>query len=91
MRIRSTRDAAAVVRGRRKELRLSQADLAARTGVSRKWIYEFEAGKPTAELGLVIRVLERLGLDLELVTATRTRAARRTVDLDAILKEHRGR
>lgn len=91
MRVRSTRDAAAVVRGRRKELGLSQADVAARTGVSRKWIYEFEAGKPTAELGLVIRVLERLGLDLEVVTATRTRVAGRAVDLDAILKEHRRR
>ncbi len=89
MRIRSTRDAAAVVKGRRKELRLSQAELAERAGVSRKWIYEFEAGKPTAELGLVIRVLERLGLDLDLVTATR--APRRTVDLDALLKEHRPR
>lgn len=89
MRIRSTRDAAAVVKGRRKELGLSQAELAERAGVSRKWIYEFEAGKPTAELGLVIRVLERLGLDLDLVTATR--APRRTVDLDALLKEHRPR
>ena len=89
MRIRSTRDAAAIVKGRRKELGLSQADLAERTGVSRKWIYEFEAGKPTAELGLVIRVLERLGLDIDLVTATRTRAPKRTVDLDALLKEHR--
>jgi HTH-type transcriptional regulator/antitoxin HipB len=65
MRIRSIRDVAASVRGRRQELGLSQAELARRAGVSRKWVYEFEAGKPAAELGLVLRVLEPLGLTLE--------------------------
>lgn len=87
MRIRSTRDAAATLRGRRTELGLSQADLAARAGVSRKWIYEFEAGKARAELGLVIRVLEKLGMELE-VKAGRSAASKRGVDLDEILKEH---
>lgn len=90
MRIRSTRDLAAAVRGRRKDLGMNQADLAQRAGVSRKWIYEFEAGKPTAELGLVIRVVERLGLALVLGSAS-TRSSKRTVDLDAVLDEHRGR
>jgi ribosome-binding protein aMBF1 (putative translation factor) len=42
MTIRSIRDLAAAVRGRRKDLGMSQADLARRAGVSRKWIYEFE-------------------------------------------------
>jgi HTH-type transcriptional regulator/antitoxin HipB len=65
MRIRSIRDVAASVKGRRQELGLSQAELARRAGVSRKWVYEFEAGKPAAELGLVLRVLEPLGLTLE--------------------------
>lgn len=91
MRIRSTHDAAAAVRGRRKDLGLSQADLAARAGVSRKWIYEFEAGKATAELGLVIRVLEQLGLALDFGSGPGPRSSRRGVDLDALLKEHRGR
>ena len=62
MRARSIKDFAAAVRGRRQDLGLNQAALAGLVGVSRKWIYEFEAGKPNAELGLIIRVMEALGL-----------------------------
>src|SRR6202023_1256076 len=64
MRARSIRDFAAAVRGRRRDLGMSQAELAAHAGVSRKWIYEFEAGKPNAELGLILRVVDALGLQL---------------------------
>lgn len=92
MRIRSIRDLAAVVRGRRKDLGLNQADLASRAGVSRKWIYEFEAGKPTAEFGLLLRVLDALDLALEL--ASNPEAAipdsGETIDLDELLEEYRG-
>jgi HTH-type transcriptional regulator/antitoxin HipB len=66
MRVYSIADVAASVRGRRQDLGLTQAALAERTGISRKWIYQFESGKPTAELGLVLRVLEALGLILEI-------------------------
>ena len=65
MRVRSTATAAAAVRGRRLELGLSQDELARRAGVSRKWVYEFEAGKPAAQLGHVLRVCEALGLETE--------------------------
>jgi HTH-type transcriptional regulator/antitoxin HipB len=92
MTIRSIRDLAAAVRGRRKDLGWNQAELAERAGVSRKWIYEFEAGKPAAEFGLLLRALDALGLDLELTS--RSEAGRSspgdTVDLDALLDEHRG-
>jgi y4mF family transcriptional regulator len=92
MTIRSIRDLAAVVRGRRKDLGWNQAELAERAGVSRKWIYEFEAGKPAAEFGLLLRALDALGLDLELTS--RSEAGRSppgdAVDLDALLDEHRG-
>jgi len=93
MRVRSIRDAAATVRGRRTDLNLSQAELARRAGVSRKWVSEFEAGKPTAEFGLLLRVLAELGLVLDLSSgndAAPSRVARR-VDLDALLNEQRAR
>ncbi len=92
MTIRSIRDLAAAVRGRRKDLGMNQAGLAERAGVSRKWIYEFEAGKPTAEFGLLLRVLDALGLDLELMSRSDVGLSGRgdTVDLDALLEEHRG-
>lgn len=90
MTIRSIHDLAATIRGRRTDLGMSQAELAKRTGVSRKWIYEFEAGKPTAEFGLLLRVLDALGLGIELTPSNRTAdAAAATVDLDAVIDEYR--
>ncbi len=92
MTIQTVRDLAAVVRGRRKDLGMNQAQLAARAGVSRKWIYEFEAGKPTAEFGLLLRVLDALGLALEVTPRPEADQSARgdTIDLDAVLDEHRG-
>jgi HTH-type transcriptional regulator / antitoxin HipB len=69
MRVHSTADVAATVRGSRLDRGLSQSELAKLSGVSRKWISEFEAGKPTAEFSLIIRVLEVLGLALDLSQA----------------------
>ena len=93
MRISSIRDVAVTVRGRRTDLGLSQAELARRAGVSRKWISEFEAGKPTAEFGLVIRVLDELGVALDLISGEDTDPSQTAnqVDLDALLDEQRVR
>jgi HTH-type transcriptional regulator/antitoxin HipB len=91
MKVRSIRDLAAVVRGRRRDLGLSQAELAARAGVSRKWIYQFEAGKPTAELRLILRVLDALGLVLDVTYDEQTAAGEPTRDLDALIEAHRAR
>jgi HTH-type transcriptional regulator / antitoxin HipB len=102
VKIRSTADVAAAVRGRRLESRLSQSELAKRSGISRKWISEFEAGKVTAEFALVIRVLEALGLSLDLnedpcvpgttsAVATVAPSTSGLVDLDALLEEYRSR
>jgi y4mF family transcriptional regulator len=91
MKARSIRDLAAVVRGRRKDLGLSQAELADRAGVSRKWIYQFEAGKPTAELRLILRVLEALGLVLNVTYDEQSARDQPSGNLDALIEEHRGR
>jgi len=89
--VRTIRDLAATARGRRLDLGLSQAQVAKRVGVSRKWIVEFEAGKPSAELGLALRVLDELGLALDVSTQIAAPASSGdTVDLDAVLEEHRG-
>lgn len=89
MRIVSIADIAALVRGRRMDLGLSQGDLAHRAKVSRKWINEFEAGgKATAELGHVLRVLEALDVDLDAATGERPPTGG-DIDLDVILSEIR--
>jgi len=94
--IKSIHDIASAVRGRRQQLGLSQAELASRARVSRQWISEFEAGKPTAELQLAIRLLDALGLRLRLDGGDPSSdepppQVRRSVDLDAMLDDYRGR
>jgi len=94
--INSIRDLAAAARGRRLDLGLSQSDLATRARVSRQWISEFESGKPSAEFGLVLRLLDGLGLRLsvdEPAAAVRgdQPPRRETADLDALLEDYRGR
>jgi y4mF family transcriptional regulator len=86
MRISSTRDLAATVRGRRQELRLSQAELATRAQVSREWISGVEQGKATVEFGLVLRLLDALGLSIDLSAHDPTPTTAR-IDLDALLGE----
>ena len=91
MKITSTRDLAVAVRGRRQSLGLSQTDLATRAGVSRPWLSDVEAGKPTAEIGLVIRLVDALGLRLDLTPENNQNPDEPTtsVDLDTLLDEYR--
>jgi HTH-type transcriptional regulator/antitoxin HipB len=59
-------DIAQVVREQRKNLGLSQQELARRAGVTRQWIGMLEKGKPTVELASVLKVLAILGLRLDI-------------------------
>ncbi len=65
MLIRTPKDLGAIIRERRKALKLGQAKLADRIGTSRQWIVGIEQGRPRAELGLVLRALDALGIRLE--------------------------
>ena len=62
--IRTPAELGLIVRDRRRQLGLDQATLADRTGVSRQWVVEVEGGKPRAEVGLILRLLRALELDL---------------------------
>jgi y4mF family transcriptional regulator len=57
-------DLGRVVRERRRALDLSQEQLADRAGVSRQWVVALEAGKERAELGLTLRLLRSLDLNV---------------------------
>jgi HTH-type transcriptional regulator / antitoxin HipB len=50
------------VRLKRQEKGLSQSALATQLGVERKWVIRLESGNPKAELGLVLKALDFLGL-----------------------------
>jgi HTH-type transcriptional regulator / antitoxin HipB len=62
--IKRTDDIATLIRTRREALGLSQQVLAERLTVSRKWVNEIEGGHANAKLGLVLRALNELGIDL---------------------------
>ena len=68
MLIRTPTDLGAVIRDRRKQLDLDQAELAERIGVNRKWVIGIERGRVRAELGLVLRALDALGIRLDAST-----------------------
>lgn len=54
----------ALIRDRRKHRGWDQQTLADRVGVSRLWISEMENGKRSVQLDLVLRVLDVLGIQL---------------------------
>jgi HTH-type transcriptional regulator/antitoxin HipB len=93
MRIRTPRELGAVLRDQRSRLALSQVELSEKAGVSRKWVVEMERGKARAELTLVLRVLDALGLvlniDRGISQGKKSRAG--GVDINAIVAAARKR
>ncbi len=91
----SDRPVGAAIRDRRRTLGLDQRRLAERAGVSRKWIIDIEQGKPRAELGLVLRTLHALGLEIRLDPGPDARARPAEAapvivpDIDAIIERRR--
>lgn len=95
MTIYSTKTLGNAIRHRRLALDLSQGELAERVGVSRKWIIDVEQGKSTVALGLVLRLLDALDLDLRVTPREKTATGDHawpgtvTVDLDDLLRSYR--
>jgi y4mF family transcriptional regulator len=83
MRIASARDLGLYVRDRRQDLAMTQADLASAAQVSRRWLSDLEAGKATAEIGLVLKTLHALGLVLD---AHPAEVGSGNVNLDELLR-----
>jgi HTH-type transcriptional regulator/antitoxin HipB len=73
----TTTDIAASVKAARRKLKLRQADLAAAAGVGVRFLIELEAGKPTAQLGKTLAVLNALGLDCNLAPRSIATSGRR--------------
>ena len=84
MLVRTPADLGAVIRDRRKQLKLDQAAFAKQIGVSRQWVIEIERGHPRAELALVLRAVDALNIQLDASTG-QTGRRRSAVDIDAIV------
>ncbi len=55
-----------LIKNTRKNISLTQKDLALTSGTGLRFIIELEKGKPTCQLGKVLTVLQTLGIKMEL-------------------------
>jgi HTH-type transcriptional regulator / antitoxin HipB len=85
MLVRTPADLGAVIRERRKHLKLNQAVFAKQIGVSRQWIIELEHGHTRAELGLVLRALDALNIRLDTAVGQTGHQPAGAIDIDAII------
>ncbi len=64
--IRSPQQLGNALRAARKQLKLTQPELALAAGVGVRFIVDLEAGKPTLRLENVLRVIDALGGEIHL-------------------------
>jgi HTH-type transcriptional regulator/antitoxin HipB len=87
MKVNTPRDIGALIKEHRNALKLNQQELAERIGVTRVWLQRLEQGKPTAQVGLVLRTLKTLGLTINITAGTETSRPPATVDLAKIISD----
>lgn len=86
MQIRTPRELAMRLKETRQEQGLSQAELADRIGVSRRWVSQLESGKKTLEVGLVLRAIKALGLECDIRSRDSAISRQGSTDLGRILE-----
>ncbi len=64
MQILNSKDLGTIIRKRRKELGLTQTQLAQLSGVGLRFISELERGKESARIGYAIKIASNLGIDI---------------------------
>ncbi len=93
MQVRTAKEIGMFIRDQRKRQKLDQAALASLIGVNRRWVMEVERGKPRAEIALVLKALEALGLTFSVDRDDKpssTANALDIVDIDAIVNKAKG-
>ena len=65
MKIKTTEQLGTAIRTRRKQLKLTQKELAMTCGTGLRFIVELEKGKSTCQIGKTLQVLQALGLAIE--------------------------
>ncbi len=58
----------AAIRARRKQLKVTQKDLAMTCGTGLRFIIDLEKGKPTCQIGKILQILHALGLKLQIAS-----------------------
>lgn len=88
--INSAKEFGILVRSERKKLGWSQEKLAEKVGVSPLWVSQFERGKSSAQIGIVVRTLKTLGIKLWAGEQAPTPSRTPVVDLDELLRQPPG-
>lgn len=65
--IRTPQQLGSAVRNARKQLKLTQPQLALAAGVGVRFIVDLEAGKPTLRLAQILSVIDALGGELQII------------------------
>jgi y4mF family transcriptional regulator len=66
MNTKSPEQLGAAIRARRRQLKVTQKDLAMTCGTGLRFIIDLEKGKPTCQVGKILQVLRALGLELQI-------------------------
>jgi HTH-type transcriptional regulator / antitoxin HipB len=65
MSVRTTQQLGSAIRSQRKQLKLTQKELALTCGTGLRFIIDLEKGKATCQIGKTLNVLQALGLAVE--------------------------
>lgn len=63
----TTEDIGRIIRQTRKQLDVTQQDLALTSGTGLRFIIDLEKGKPTCQIGKVLTVMQTLGIKLAII------------------------
>lgn len=86
--IKTAKEIGLLVREQRKSRGWTQDIFAQKLGVSRLWVVQMEQGKSTAQIGLVLRALNELGLPMQIDLHPKADAKPASlIDLDSIIRE----
>ena len=66
MNTQSPEQLGAIIRARRRQLKVTQKDLAMTCGTGLRFIIDLEKGKSTCQIGKILQVLQALGLKLQI-------------------------
>ncbi len=66
MNITNTKQLGEIIRKRRKELKVTQKDLALTCGTGLRFISDLEKGKPTCEIEKIFHIVQALGLKINI-------------------------
>jgi HTH-type transcriptional regulator / antitoxin HipB len=70
MKMKTTEQIGMAIRMRRKQLKITQKELAMTCGTGLRFIVDIEKGKPTCQIDKTLQVLQALGLAIETTPLT---------------------